>query len=263
MTVTASAVKELREMTGAAMMDCKNALVEANGDMEAAKDLLRKRGLKLADKKAGRDTQEGLVGVHVTDNVGVMVTVNCETDFVTRNTRFQKLVDDILHHTSVASSETPNLVTEAIAEIGENIQIGAKHLVMLQEGEQVATYVHNKSTDSMGGLAVMMVYRGDDAETARRVAMHIASAKPQAVNVDQLDPEWVAKEKAFLMEQARETGKPEEIIEKMISGRMQKVLREVTLVDQPFVVDPDKTVGAVLDEHNLQVVSFVRCAIGE
>lgn len=262
MTVTASAVKNLREETGAGMMECKNALVEADGDMEAARDLLRKRGLKLADKKAGRETQEGLVAVRITNEGAFMAVVNCETDFVARNEKFQDFADLVVHRFSVAGQVSQDEMAQAVSEIGENIQIGDS-LAMLDSNVNYATYVHNRVRDNMGTLAVVVAYEGDDAEAARKVAMHIASAKPKAVSVDELDPDWVAKEKEFLMDQARESGKPEEIIEKMVVGRMTKSLKEVSLVDQPFVVDPDRTVGKFLDEHGINVVTFARYAITE
>ena len=260
MNITATMVKTLREMTGAGMMDCKKALVEANGDMEEASDILRAKGMKTADKKAGRDTNEGLVGILVDGNNIIMTKVNCETDFVARTEGFQNFV------TSVLEAGVALDATETIATLGENIKVAdvANLTVAGGDGITTATYVHNPLVSNMGTIGVVVHLTGSPSdELAKQIAMHIAASKPKAISVEQLDQKWVEKERTFLINQARESGKPENIIEKMIDGRMKKTLREVTLLDQPFVVNPDQTVGQALDAVGATVLQFSRLEVGE
>lgn len=273
--IKATDVKSLREMTGAGMMDAKNALTEAGGDFEVAKDLLRKKGLKTADKKAGREAKEGLVIIKEYNNQVVVAQVACETDFVAKNERFQEFVNEYADQIERRANFSDEDVAEVIAEIGENIQLGTGIAIPLPELENidprsevqyVSTYIHGKVADGLGRIGVAVTYKGDgntDLEVGKKIAMHIASANPKALTVDTLDPEWVAKEKAFLTSEALESGKPAEIVEKMIGGRMNKVLKEVCLENQAFVMNPDQTVGELAEEENIEIVSFVRLAIGE
>jgi len=267
-------VKNLREMTGAGMMDAKKALTEANGDVETAKDILRKAGLKTADKKSGREANEGLIIVKEYDDKVVVAQVACETDFVAKNEKFQSFVNEYADNVENGKDFSDEDVAEVIAEIGENIQLGdavSFSLPELQddprsEVQYVSTYVHGRVADGLGRIGVVVVYKGDgntDVEVGKKIAMHIASTNPKALTVDTLDPEWVAKEKAFLTSEALESGKPADIVEKMIGGRMNKVLKEVCLENQAFVMNPDQTIGQYAEAENIEIVSFIRLAVGE
>ena len=272
MAITAADVKKLRETTGAGMMDAKKALTETDGDMDAAVDWLRTKGLAKAAKKADRTAAEGLVAVKVEGGTGVAVEVNSETDFVAKNAEFQGLVSDIagiavnassveeLNETDMGGKHVKERITDAIAKIGENITL--RRMAKL-EGQNVAAYVHNAAADGMGKIGVLVAYTGDDAATARQVAMHIAAVNPAALNEAELDQSIIDKEKAIQMDIARESGKPEQVIEKMIEGRMKKYLSEVTLVNQAFVVNPDLTVGAAAKEAGIELTGFVRMEVGE
>ncbi len=272
MAITAQQVKELRETTGAGMMDAKKALTETDGDMAAAVDWLRTKGLAKAAKKADRTAAEGLVAVKVDGGTGVAVEVNSETDFVAKNAEFQTLVGDIsgialgannvadLSETDMGGKPVKERMTDAIAKIGENMNLRRMAKI---EGQSVAAYIHNATTDGMGKIGVLVAYSGDDEATARQVAMHIAAVNPAALTEDDLDPSIVEKEKAVQMDIARESGKPEQVIEKMIQGRMKKFLSEVTLLNQAFVVNPDLTVGAATKEAGIEITGFVRMEVGE
>ena len=268
--IKASQVKDLRTMTGAGMMDCKNALTEADGDMDLANDILRKKGMKLVDKKAGRDANEGLVGVHIRQEddgtlCGCIVEVNCETDFVAKNEMFQKFVADWARRSTMAATINEEELANLISKVGENIKLGSS--AMIKGGPVMSSYVHNKVAGDLGSIGVLIVLDGEPSEelasTGYEIAMHIAASKPKAVAVENLDPEWVENERRLLTEQALESGKPENIVGKMVEGRMNKVLRAVTLLDQPFVINPDKTVGKVLEEAGATVIGFVRLEVGE
>ena len=272
MAITAALVKELRETTGAGMMDAKKALVETDGDMEAAIDWLRTKGLAKAAKKAGRTAAEGLVGVAVKDGVGVAVEVNSETDFVAKNADFQKMVAsitaaavtaadlDALKIVEIDGKSITDIVTNAVATIGENM--GLRRMVKV-EGDVVGSYIHTAATDGMGRIGVLVALKGGDEATAKQIAMHVAAANPQSLSEDDLDPDVVEREKKVLTDQAKESGKPENIIENMIKGRIKKFYSEVTLVNQAFVMDPDKTVGAFAKDAGSEVVGFVRLEVGE
>lgn len=263
MNISAKDVMSLREMTSAPMMDCKSALTESNGDIEAAKEWLRKKGLQAADKKAGRDANEGLIGVYVAENVAYLAEVNCETDFVSRNENFHDVVQEVLQRQYQGTTLSDEELAAYVGTIGEKLVLGKTAQVDHPDDGAGIFYVHNGVNDTMGSLVVAMTYKGGDEAKAKQVAMHIAASAPQALDTDSLDQEWIAKETKFLTDQALESGKPAEIVEKMIAGRMQKVLREVTLLDQPFVVDPDTTVGKFLKENDMEVVEFVRLKVGE
>ncbi len=272
MAITAAMVKELREATGAGMMDAKKALTENDGDMEAATDWLRTKGLAKAAKKSGRTAAEGLVAVAVDGGKGVAVEVNSETDFVAKNADFQKMVGgiaqvalsvgdvDALKAADMNGKSVEQTVTDAVAVIGENM--GVRRMATL-EGETVVTYVHNAAATDMGNIGVLVAMTGDDAAFGRQVAMHIAATNPAALNEADLDPAIVEKEKQIQMDIARESGKPEQVIEKMIVGRMKKYMAEVTLVNQSFVVNPDLTVGAAAAEAGVEITGFVRLEKGE
>ena len=273
MAITAALVKELREMTGAGMMDAKKALTETAGDMEAAVDWLRTKGLAKAAKKSGRTAAEGLVAVAIDGGKGVAVEVNSETDFVAKNAEFQGMVSGIVT-TALAVNDVEALatadlngksvaetVTDAIAKIGENMSLRRMATV---EGPTVVSYVHNAATDGMGKIGVLVALDGD-ADFGRQVAMHVAAAdpRPQALNADELDPAVVEKERSIQIEIARESGKPEQVIEKMIEGRMKKFLAEITLLNQAFVINPDLTVEAAAKEAGTTILGFVRMEVGE
>jgi elongation factor Ts len=272
MAITASMVKELRETTGAGMMDAKKALTETDGDFEAAIDWLRTKGLAKAAKKSSRVAAEGLVAVAVKDGKGVAVEVNSETDFVAKNSDFQEMVGAIasaalgvsntaeLSNELIAGKSVSDTITDNIAKIGENMTLRRMETV---QAEKVVTYVHNSASQNMGQIGVLVAINGEDSEFARQVAMHVAAANPQALSSGELDQSVVEREKHILTEQARESGKPEQVIEKMIQGRMKKFLAEVTLLGQDFVINPDLTVEAAAREAGVEIVSYVRMAVGE
>ncbi len=272
MAITASMVKELRDSTGAGMMDAKKALTETDGDMEAAVDWLRTKGLAKAAKKSGRTAAEGLVAVAVEGGKGVAVEVNSETDFVARNPEFQSMVANIakaalgvssldeLLLADVDGKAVGAMVTDKIATIGENMSV--RRMAAL-EGAGVVSYIHAAAAPDMGKIGVLVAFTGDDAGFARQVAMHVAAANPASLSSDDLDPAVLDKERAVQMDIARESGKPEAVIEKMIEGRMKKYLAEVTLLGQQFVVNPDLTVEAAAKEAGVAITGFVRLEVGE
>ncbi len=272
MAITAAMVKELRDSTGAGMMDAKKALTENDGDMEAAVDWLRTKGLAKAAKKSGRTAAEGLVAVAVKDGKGVAVEVNSETDFVAKNADFQKMVAgiadvalgvsdvDALKAADMGGKTVEQTVTDAVAVIGENMSV---RRMASMEGDTVVTYVHNAAADGMGAIGVLVALKGDNAAFGRQVAMHVAAANPASLSEADLDPSVVEKEKQVQMDIARESGKPEAVIEKMIIGRMKKYMAEVTLLNQQFVVNPDLTVAKAAEEAGVEVSGFVRLAVGE
>ncbi|SLN26727.1 Elongation factor Ts [Roseivivax jejudonensis] len=272
MAITAAQVKELREMTGAGMMDAKKALTENDGDMTAAVDWLRTKGLAKAAKKAGRTAAEGLVAVEVSGGTGVAVEVNAETDFVAKNAEFQSMVADIakkalevddtdaLATADMGGKSVSDAITDKIAKIGENMSLRRMAKI---KGESVATYVHNAAADGMGQIGVLVAMTGDNAGFGRQVAMHIAAASPASLSEADLDPAILEKERQIQIDIARESGKPDNVIEKMIEGRMKKYLSEITLLGQAFVVDPDKTVAEAAKDAGVEITGFVRLAVGE
>ena len=272
MAITAAMVKELRDSTGAGMMDAKKALTETDGDIEAAVDWLRTKGLAKAAKKSGRTAAEGLVAVAVEGGKGVAVEVNSETDFVGKNADFQAMVASIANVAkSVNSTEellaadldgktVADVVTAKVATIGENMSVRRMATV---SGKTVVSYVHNAVTDGMGKIGVLVALDGDNDAFGKMVAMHIAAANPASLSEADLDPELVEKEKQVQIEIARESGKPEAVIEKMIVGRMKKFLSEVTLLGQAYVVNPDQTVEEAAKEAGVSITGFVRLEVGE
>jgi len=272
MAITASMVKELRDTTGAGMMDAKKALTETNGDMEAAVDWLRTKGLAKAAKKSGRTAAEGLVAVKVVGGRGVAVEVNSETDFVGKNADFQKMVSgiadvavsaadiDALKAADMGGKSVEQTVTDAVAVIGENMSVRRMSSI---EGDTVVSYVHNAAAPGMGNIGVLVAMTGGDEAFGKQVAMHIAAVNPASLSEEDLDPAVVEKEKQVQIDIAKESGKPDAVIEKMIVGRMQKYMSEVTLLNQSFVVNPDLTVGAAAKEAGATITGFVRLEVGE
>ena len=272
MAITASMVKELRDSTGAGMMDAKKALTAVEGDMEAAVDWLRTKGLAKAAKKSGRTAAEGLVGVAVDGSKGVAVEVNSETDFVGKNADFQGMVAaitktalgvtdvDALNAADMDGKTVAETITDKIATIGENMSVRRMSAL---KGDTVVSYVHNATAPGMGKIGVLVGLTGGDEAFGKQVAMHIAAVNPSSLSEDDLSPALVEKEKNVQMDIARESGKPEAVIEKMIVGRMKKYLAEVTLLNQSFVVNPDLTVGAAAKEAGATITGFVRLEVGE
>jgi elongation factor Ts len=278
--ITAALVKQLREKTGAGMMDAKRALVENDGDEPAAIEWLRAKGLSKAAKKSGRAAAEGLVGVKVAADgkSGAIVELNSETDFVSRNEGFQKalasIVDVALQTdgsvTAVSAAASPDgagsvddMVKRMIATIGENMTL--RRATKLSAGGRVAAYIHNAAAPGMGKVGVLVALEGtgDLEDAGRKVAMHIAATSPASATTAELDPALIESEKRILTEQARESGKADAVIEKMIVGRMQKFYKEVVLVEQPFIMDPDKTVGEFLKAQGATLKAFVHFKLGE
>ncbi len=272
MAVTASMVKELRESTGAGMMDAKKALTETDGDMDAAIDWLRTKGLAKAAKKSGRTAAEGLVGVAVEGGRGVVVEVNSETDFVAMNGEFQALVRSVagaalkandletLKAADLDGQPAEAAVTAAIARIGENLTI--RRMASLS-GDTVVSYVHNSAGEGLGKIGVLVALSGTDTGIGRQIAMHVAAANPLALNEAALDAGVVERERSVQFDIARESGKPDAVIEKMLVGRMKKYMAEATLMGQAFVVDPELTVEAAATAAGVTVTGFVRLAVGE
>ena len=271
--ITAAIVKELRERTGAGMMDCKKALVATEGDMEKAIDFLREKGLSQAAKKVGRVAAEGAVVAHVTEDgkVGAIVEVNCETDFVGQNENFQALAKSIaalIVETNPADVETllaseldgkavKDVVTEAIAKIGENISV--RRFVRFESAEgKVYSYIH-----AGGKIGVLVDMKGGDLELGKDIAMQVAAANPQYLDRTEVPASELEHEKDILTEQARNEGKPEKIIEKMVLGRINKYYKDVCLVDQEFIKDGDLTISKLLKSKNAEVARFARFQLGE
>jgi len=286
-TITASMVKDLRETTGAGMMDCKTALTETGGDMQAAVDWLRKKGLSKAAKKAGRVAAEGLIGQMVTPKKGAMVEINSETDFVARNDHFQGLVKMIADVALNAGSEdieaikaakagsmtVEDAVSSAIATIGENITLRRAAFLSVGQGV-VASYMHNQVSDGLGKIGVLVALEspGNASELAgigRQVAMHIASANPLAIDASGVDPAVVKREKDILADKFRQQGKPEAMIEKITESGLKTFYKEQTLLEQPFIFDDKKSVAQALKEAEgkaggpIKVARFARFALGE
>ena len=286
--VSAALVKDLRAKTGAGMMDCKKALAECNGDLEAAVDWLRKKGLAAAAKKAGRVAAEGLIAVAVAGNRGAVVEVNAETDFVARNDQFQAMVRNIAKVAldeggdvgAVAAAAYPGSgrnvqeeIVNAVATIGENMSLRRSASLSVEKGV-VAAYVHNALGEGIGKMGVLVALKSAGKPEVlqafgRQLAMHVAAANPQSVNVANLDPAAVERERAVLAEQAKTSGKPAEIIAKMVEGRLRKFYQDVVLLEQTFVIDGEtpvaKAVAAAAKDAGapIEVAGFVRFALGE
>ena len=275
MAITAAQVKELRERTGSGMMECKKALVDAGGDMDAAIEMLRKTGLAKADKKAGRVAAEGLIAVGVSEDgrSATLVEVNCETDFVARKAEFQEFANAIAHRILAGKPADIEALMDMPLQDGEqtSIELARKSLIA-SIGENINVRRYTRLDATKGILAhyqhgvrigVLVELEGGDAELARDIAMHIAASKPQCVAEADVPGEVLQKEREIFSAQAETSGKPATIIEKMVDGRIRKFLAEITLVGQPFVKDPDQTVGQLLKSAGAGVVDFARMELGE
>lgn len=280
--ITAVMVRDLRDKTGAGMMDCKKALVESNGDMEAAIDWLRKKGLSAAAKKSGRVAAEGLVGVASAPNVAGMVEVNAETDFVARNEQFQNFVAEVAGLVLSVGEDVETLkaatypgtrhsvteeLTRLIATIGENMTIRRARRLEVPKGA-VATYTHNAIRPGLGKIGVLVALEGASEIDAleglgRQIGMHVAATRPEALDVTAVDPSALEREKAVLSEQARASGKPEAIIEKMVEGRIRKYYEEVVLLEQVWVHDGESRVRAIVQKAGGKLTGFARFQLGE
>jgi len=272
MAITAALVKELRERTGAGMMECKKALVETDGNIDAAIESMRKSGLAKADKKSGRVAAEGVIAVSISDDgkQAVMVEINSETDFVSKGDDFKGFVATIMQ---TAANESPDSVeallsakTESgasvedtckalVAKIGEKVEV--RRLSKIAGDNLVTSYLHGER------IGVLVELKGGDAALGKDIAMHIAASKPMYVTAEEVEQSVLDKEKEIFSAQARESGKPDNIIEKMVEGRLRKYLSEITLLGQAFVKDPDQTVEKLLASNKAEVVSFVRLEVGE
>ena len=286
--VSAALVKDLREKTGAGMMDCKKALAETAGNVEAAVDWLRKKGLAAAAKKASRVAAEGLVGLVVEGTKGALVEVNSETDFVARNPQFQEAVQEIARVSLGAGGDVARLgaaklaksgrsvndeITHLIATIGENVSLRRTQGLTVGSG-MIASYMHGSIGPGIGRIGVLVALESSAPaeklkEISHQLAMHVAAANPRAVSPADLDPELIARERAVLVEQAKTSGKPDAIIEKMVDGRLRKFYEEVALLEQVWVIDGESKVGSVVEVAAkaagapIAVKGFVRFALGE
>lgn len=285
--ISATLVRDLREKTGAGMMDCKKALVETNGDFEAAVDWLRAKGLSAAAKKAGRVTAEGLTALLVEGNKAAAIELNSETDFVARNDQFQTLVDDIvteaMNHNSLEELTSAKLkngktveeeVKEGVAVIGENLNLRRMATISVENGI-IATYVHNSVAPNKGKISVLVGIESTASDKSalmqlgKQIAMHIAASRPQALDSSSVDQALVERERNIFVEQSRASGKPDNIIEKMVDGRIRKFYEEIVLLEQVFVIDGKSRISEVLKEESkkldaeVKISSFVRFELGE
>lgn len=271
MQISAVLVKELRERTGSGMMECKKALQETQGDIEAAIELMRKTGLAKADKKVGRVASEGLITISQGDKASAMVEVNCETDFVSKGEDFQKFaraIADLILNRAPSDKETllamslegdksiDQVRRELVARIGENIDVRRFTFFATQDGV-LNSYLHGTR------IGVLVELKGGDKQLAKDIAMHIAASKPLCVHPDQVPADVLAKEREIYTAQALESGKPANIVEKIVEGRLNKYLQEVTLLGQPFVKDPDRSIKQLLKEAKADVIRFERFELGE
>lgn len=268
--VTAKLVQELREKTSAGMMDCKKALIENNGDIEAAADWLRQKGIVKAASKAGRVAASGLVTVVKCNDMGCVVELNAETDFVAKNEKFQSLVASVANKAAELKGDfdatlaaVKDDIAATIATIGENMSL---RRIAKVNGDHIYTYVHNALVPGMGQIGVVVAINGDDAridEIGSKIAMHIAANKPEFMTIADVDPKAVEREKKVFIESGATAGKPENIVEKMVEGRIKKWYAESVLEEQPFVMDPSKTVKEVIAEHGGKLAGYAFYVLGE
>ena len=271
--ISALLVKELREKSGAGMMDAKKALLETDGDLEAAQDWLRTKGLLKAEKKSSRVAADGLVGVRVHENEGMMIELNSETDFVATNKEFTDLVDLILDegfgitdknkllNKSVSGKNIQEIINNKIATIGENISL---RRVISFKGSNIYSYLHNSVSKDCGKIGVLVSLEGNkDDDFGKKLAMHIAATSPLAMSENDLDSDLVDREKKIISEQLISEGKPADIAEKILSGKLKKFFEENTLLNQKFVMDPDSSIRHVLEKNNQVLINFVRFKVGE
>jgi elongation factor Ts len=281
--ISASLVKELREKTGAGMMDCKNALTENNGDIESSVDWLRTKGLAKAAKKSGRVASEGLIAISSSDSFSVIVEVNSETDFVARNESFQNVANTISQLGLLSSSiddlkiqkienkdiNVEEYITEMISSIGENINL--RRMTRFESSNtNIASYIHGQVSEGLGKIGVMVNLKSTVNnevvnELGKKIAMHIAATNPLSISIDDIPSDTLERERNILIEEARESGKPEEIIEKMIEGRLKKFYQESVLLEQTYVIDGESKVADVLNslDSPVEIIDFVRYELGE
>ena len=283
--ITASMVKELREKSGAGMMDCKKALTENDGDIEAAMDWLRTKGIASAEKKSGRTAAQGLVGLKTDQKKGVLIELNAETDFVSRNEHFQNFLRDLTDLAIETGTESlaeqdfngkpvKDALTDLIAKIGENMNLRRADSLEVDNGV-IASYVHNAEEEGLGQIGVIVALESKTNDTekleelGRKIAMHVAAAKPESLDIDSLDAEIIERERTVLVEQARESGKPDNIIEKMVEGRMRKFYEEAVLLEQTYVIDNESKVSDVIAQkaeelgNPIKLTGFIRFELGE
>tara|TARA_Y100000816_G_C26053436_1_gene552571 strand:- start:50 stop:877 length:828 start_codon:yes stop_codon:yes gene_type:complete len=274
MTISASEVKELRKMSGAGMMECKSALSEANGDIEIAFKILREKGIAKAEKKSSRDANEGLIGVKIQEDIAVIVEINTETDFVSRNSEFHKLMNDVLSvaidnpdNLEKTREESKELINQAVGKIGENIVLKK---IEIMKG-RIFSYVHNSVANNLGKIGVLISldpYNKDLDNVGKNLCMHIAASSPKAILTSELDKDLINSETEIIKQQLKDTGKPDDIIEKMLNGKLNKFFEEVVLMNQKFVIDPSMTVKDYLISvssklgHEISVKKYIKYEIG-
>jgi elongation factor Ts len=274
--ISANAIKDLREQTGAGMLDCKKALEETKGDFEAAKDWLRAKGIAKAAKKATRVASEGVIAIVNNGKKAAVIELNSETDFVAKNEEFQNLARSIAKAAANTSGDIEavkaakidsgksavDAVTEAVAKIGENINLRRSQVIDAGAG-QVYSYIHSAIADGLGKIGVLVALEGGNEQVGKQICMHIAANKPESLDVASLSQELIAREKQIFVEQARSSGKPDNVIEKMIEGRMRKFYEQVVLTEQAFVMNPEKTIKQVLADAGAKITSYVQFTLGE
>ena len=272
MTITAKMVKELRDLTGVGMMDAKKALTESNGDFEGATDWLRQKGLAKAQKKSGRIAAEGLVGIKLSGDSATLIEANCETDFVARNKEFQDMINSILDNSigkntlndilksTINDKTVDEFLVEKVASIGEKISLRRMQIL---HGKYIGFYIHNSSSDNLGKIGVAVSLSSSNETLVKQIAMHIAASNPLALSEEHLSDELINKEKKLFLEQAKESGKPDNIVENVVKGKLKKFINDVTLLNQNFVIDPDVTIKEILDKNNNSILDYVRFEVGE
>jgi elongation factor Ts len=274
--LSANMIKDLREQTGAGMMDCKKALEETKGDFEGAKDWLRAKGIAKAAKKATRVASEGVVAILNMGKKAAIIELNSETDFVAKNEEFQNLARALAKAASQTNGDIEAVkkaklengktaeesVTDAVAKIGENINLRRSKVLSTEAGE-VFSYTHSAIADGLGKIGVLVVMEGGNEQLGKQICMHIAANKPESLDVSSLDAALVAREKEIFKEQSRASGKPENVIEKMIEGRIRKFYEQVVLQEQAFVMNPEKTIKQVLEEAKAKITAYVQFTLGE
>ncbi len=272
MTVTAKMVKDLRDATGAGMMDAKRALVETSGDFEAASDWLKQKGLAKAQKKSGRIAAEGLVGVKIDKNSASIIEANCETDFVAKNDEFQNMVTSILIasknldtlnkvlNTDIQGRRVEEILTEKVASIGEKISLRRYEKI---NSDFISSYVHNSVAENLGKIGVLVALSAKNDELGKQIAMHIAACNPLGLNEEDIPSSILEREKKVFLEQAKDSGKPPEIVENMVKGKLKKFVAEVTLLNQNFVLEPDNKISEVVKKNGVKILDYVRFEVGE
>ena len=272
MTVTAKMVKDLRDATGAGMMDAKRALVETSGDFEAASDWLKQKGLAKAQKKSGRIAAEGLVGVKIDKNSASIIEANCETDFVAKNDEFQNMVTSILIasknldtlnevlNTDIQGRKVEEILTEKVASIGEKISLRRYEKI---NSDFISSYVHNSVAENLGKIGVLVALSAKNDELGKQIAMHIAACNPLGLNEEDIPFSILEREKKVFLEQAKDSGKPPEIVENMVKGKLKKFVAEVTLLNQNFVLEPDSKILEVVKKNGVEILDYVRFEVGE